>query len=47
MTSMNLGFFAFVMTTAREIVKDIEDLKGDKSAGAKTLPILIGEKNLQ
>lgn len=43
-TSMNLGFFAFVMTTAREIVKDIEDLKGDKSAGAKTLPILIGEK---
>ena len=43
-TSINLGFFAFVMTTAREIVKDIEDLKGDKSAGAKTLPILIGEK---
>ncbi len=43
-TSMNLGFFAFVMTTAREIVKDIEDLKGDKSAGAKTLPILIGKK---
>ena len=43
-TSINLGFFAFVMTTAREIVKDIEDLKGDKSAGAKTLPILIGKK---
>lgn len=43
-TSMHLGFFAFVMTTAREIVKDIEDLKGDKSVGAKTLPILIGVK---
>ena len=32
------------MTTAREIVKDIEDIEGDKADGAKTLPILIGEK---
>lgn len=44
MTSIFLGFFAFVMTTAREIVKDIEDIEGDKADGAKTLPILIGEK---
>ena len=44
MTSIYLGFFAFVMTTAREIVKDIEDIEGDKADGAKTLPILIGEK---
>lgn len=43
-TSIYLGFFAFVMTTAREIVKDIEDIEGDKADGAKTLPILIGEK---
>ncbi len=43
-TSLFLGFFAFVMTTAREIVKDIEDIEGDKAEGAKTLPILIGEK---
>lgn len=43
-TSLFLGFFAFVMTTAREIVKDIEDIEGDKTDGAKTLPILIGEK---
>lgn len=43
-TSLFLGFFAFVMTTAREIVKDIEDIEGDKADGAKTLPILIGEK---
>ncbi|WP_405269977.1 UbiA family prenyltransferase [Methanobrevibacter sp.] len=43
-TSILLGFFAFVMTTAREIVKDIEDIEGDKADGAKTLPILIGEK---
>ena len=44
LTSVYLGFFAFVMTTAREIVKDIEDIEGDKAEGAKTLPILIGTK---
>lgn len=43
-TSIFLGFFAFVMTTAREIIKDIEDVEGDAAEGAKTLPILIGEK---
>ena len=42
--SIYLGFFAFVMTTAREIVKDIEDVEGDKADGARTLPILIGKK---
>ena len=42
--SIFLGFFAFVMTTAREIVKDIEDIEGDKAEGARTLPILIGER---
>lgn len=44
MTSIILGFFAFVMTTAREIIKDIEDIEGDKADGAKTLPIMIGTK---
>ena len=39
-TSIFLGFFAFVMTTARELVKDIEDMEGDKLEGAKTLPII-------
>ena len=43
-TSIFLGFFALVMTTAREIVKDIEDVEGDKADGAKTLPIMIGLK---
>ena len=43
-TSIYLGFFAFVMTTARELVKDIEDMEGDKAEGAKTLPILYGER---
>ena len=32
------------MTTAREIIKDIEDIEGDKADGAKTLPIMIGTK---
>ncbi|WP_296873075.1 UbiA family prenyltransferase [uncultured Methanobrevibacter sp.] len=44
MTSIFLGFFAFVMTTAREIIKDIEDVEGDRKDGARTLPILIGKK---
>lgn len=44
LTSIYLGFFAFVMTTARELIKDIEDMEGDKAEGAKTLPILYGEK---
>ncbi len=43
-TSIFLGFFALVMTTAREIIKDIEDVEGDKADGAKTLPILVGKK---
>ena len=44
MISLYLGFFAFVMTTARELAKDIEDIEGDKADGAKTLPIIIGTK---
>ena len=44
MISIILGFFAFVMTTARELIKDIEDIEGDKADGAKTLPIMIGTK---
>ena len=43
-TSIFLGFFAFIMTTARELVKDIEDMEGDMAEGAKTLPILYGAK---
>jgi geranylgeranylglycerol-phosphate geranylgeranyltransferase len=35
---------AFSMTLAREIIKDIEDIKGDMEKYAKTLPISIGEE---
>lgn len=36
------GLYAFFMTLIREIVKDIEDMKGDASFGCKTLPIWLG-----
>ncbi len=34
--------FAFFTTLIREIVKDMEDLRGDRTFGCKTLPILWG-----
>jgi geranylgeranylglycerol-phosphate geranylgeranyltransferase len=34
--------FAFLFHLGREIMKDIEDLKGDSSRGASTLPIRVG-----
>ena len=35
---------AFMQNLAREIVKDVEDVKGDLAIRAKTLPMLIGGK---
>ena len=42
-----LGYaaFAFVLTLAREITKDIADIKGDENYGCRTIPIVIGVKN--
>lgn len=34
----------FLITLAREIIKDIQDIKGDKKMNCKTLPIISGEK---
>lgn len=34
--------FAFFMTLIREIIKDMEDLKGDHTFGCRTLPIIWG-----
>ena len=34
--------FAFLVSLVREIIKDIEDMKGDKIVGANTLPIVLG-----
>ena len=42
--SIYLGFYAFLTTMMREIVKDMEDVKGDSQEGANTLPIAYGMK---
>ncbi len=34
--------FAFISTLLREIIKDIEDIEGDKKSGLKTFPIVFG-----
>jgi 4-hydroxybenzoate polyprenyltransferase len=36
------AFFAFMLTWIREIVKDMEDLKGDEAEGCITMPIKHG-----
>jgi len=36
------GVFAFFMTLVREVIKDMEDLKGDNTFGCRTLPIVFG-----
>ncbi len=45
-TNINLiliySLFAFFISLVREVVKDMEDLKGDITFGCKTLPILWG-----
>jgi geranylgeranylglycerol-phosphate geranylgeranyltransferase len=35
---------AAVATLAREIIKDVEDVDGDREEGLRTLPIVIGER---
>ncbi|MFC2143219.1 UbiA family prenyltransferase [Candidatus Aenigmatarchaeota archaeon] len=35
---------SLIGTIAREITKDVEDVEGDRKSGAKTLPILVGER---
>lgn len=41
---MGYVFFAFMSTLFREIVKDIEDMDGDRQINAQTLPIRWGVK---
>lgn len=38
------GLFAFLVSLFREIIKDMEDFKGDESYGCRTLPIVAGMK---
>jgi geranylgeranylglycerol-phosphate geranylgeranyltransferase len=37
-------FLSFLVSMSREIAKDIEDMAGDMAGGARTLPILAGER---
>ncbi len=38
------ALFAFMTTLIREIVKDAEDMEGDRQFGSKSLPIVLGMK---
>ncbi len=42
--NISLALTAFLVGLAREIIKDIEDVKGDEKVGMKTLPLLVGKK---
>ena len=41
---LGYAIFAFVTTFIREIIKDAQDVKGDKRIGGKTLPVLASAK---
>lgn len=36
------SFFAFLSTLVREVIKDIEDFKGDMAFGRNTIPVVLG-----
>jgi 4-hydroxybenzoate polyprenyltransferase len=40
--TLMFSLFAFITSLAREIIKDMEDYKGDKATGGKTMPITWG-----
>jgi 4-hydroxybenzoate polyprenyltransferase len=42
---VNYAIFAFIITLVREIIKDMEDMKGDQRFGSQTLPIIWGVRN--
>lgn len=42
---LSISSFAFLLTLIREIIKDIEDIEGDQSAGLRTFPIISGIKS--
>tara|TARA_B100000949_G_scaffold33707_2_gene27214 strand:- start:4109 stop:4987 length:879 start_codon:yes stop_codon:yes gene_type:complete len=41
---MHYALFAFFINLIREIVKDLQDINGDKKGGMNTLPIALGRK---
>lgn len=41
-TTLGFALFAFLISLIREIIKDIEDMKGDATFECRTLPIVVG-----
>lgn len=41
---IDYAVFAFMINILREIVKDVEDIEGDRNEGMKTLPLILGLK---
>ncbi|WP_162051512.1 geranylgeranylglycerol-phosphate geranylgeranyltransferase [Pontibacter pamirensis] len=41
-TTLGYALFAFLISLIREIIKDIEDMKGDATFDCRTLPIVVG-----
>jgi 4-hydroxybenzoate polyprenyltransferase len=39
------ALFAFMVSLIREMIKDVEDIEGDRSAKYRTLPIQMGIRN--
>ena len=39
---MAVSAFSFLLTLSRELIKDLQDIEGDRAAGYKTLPITSG-----
>ena len=39
---LGYALFAFLTSMIREILKDMQDLKGDKEFGCRTMPVVIG-----
>lgn len=39
------AWFAFIVTLIREMIKDVEDIIGDRKVGYNTMPVAIGIKN--
>ncbi|NMM49773.1 geranylgeranylglycerol-phosphate geranylgeranyltransferase [Marinigracilibium pacificum] len=36
------SYFGFTLTFIREVIKDMEDIKGDEEFGCRTIPIILG-----
>lgn len=43
--TIGYSLFAFLISLIREVIKDMEDMKGDASFDCRTLPIVLGIRN--